>query len=118
MAEVAVFCTLNWERDFPCMWHQTHTCTIQTMVEGVSVARKATNGESSSNSVSTQELCQIAPQSIYISINFLGGACPQTPLGSTDYTASRCVAGGLRPPKELPSKISGSAPDAPSNLKL
>jgi len=41
------------------MWNQTHTCTIQTMVEAVSVAREATNGESSSNSVSTQECAKL-----------------------------------------------------------
>jgi len=41
------------------MRHQTHTCTTQTMVEAVSVAREATNGESSSDSVSTQECTKL-----------------------------------------------------------
>ena len=57
LAEVAVLCTLNWERDFP--WHQTLVCTIQTMVEAVSVASDATNGESSSTSVSSQECAKL-----------------------------------------------------------
>ena len=99
------------------MWRQTRTCTIQTVVEAVSVAREATNGESTSDSFSTQECAKLHLRAS-IFPKFSVGACPQTPLGSTDYTASRFVAGGLRPPKELPSKISGSAPDAPSNLKL
>ena len=98
---LAVLCTLNWERDFPCMWHKTYTCTIQTMVEAGSVA---TNGESSSDSVSTQECTKLHLRaSIFPKI--IWGACPQTPLGSAAYAPSRFVAGWLRPRKELPSKI-------------
>ena len=98
--KVAVLCTLNnWERDFPCMWHQTHTSTIQTMMEAVSVAREGTNGESSSDSVSTQECAKLHLRaSIFPKI--LWGE--HAPLGSA---ASRFAAGGLRPPKELPSRI-------------
>ena len=50
---------------------------------------------------------QIAPQSNHISEKFLG-ACPQTPLESAAYAASRREVPGGRgasPPKELPSKI-------------
>jgi len=47
---------------------------------------------------------QIAPQSIHISKNFLGA------LGSAPYAASHFAPDGLRPPKELPQRFSGSAP--------
>ena len=79
LAEVAVLCTLNWEQDFPCMWHQTHTCTIQTMVEAVSVAREATNGESSSDSASTQECAKLHLRASIFPKIFLGGMPPDPP---------------------------------------
>jgi len=73
------------------------------MVEAVSVAREATNGEFSSDSVSTQECAKLHLRaSIFPKIFW--GACPQTPLRSTTYAASYFAAGGLCPPKELPSK--------------
>ena len=39
------------------------------------------------------------------------GACPQIPLRSTAYAASRFAAGGLRHQKNYPQRFSGSAPD-------
>jgi len=80
LADVAVLCTLNyWERDFPCMWHQTHTCTIQTTVEAVSVPKETTNGESSSDSVSTQECAKSHLRESIISKKFRGGGHAPNP---------------------------------------
>ena len=81
LAEVAVLCTLNWERDFPCMWHQTHTRTCTCMVEAVSVAREATNGpgESSSDSVSTQECAKLHLRASIFPKIFWGGGMPPDP---------------------------------------
>ena len=96
------------------MWQSdTYVYTIQTVVEAVSVAREATNGESSSDTVSTQECAKLHLRaSIFPNIIFWG-ACPQTPLGSAAYAASRFAAGGLRQPKELYTleDLSGSAPE-------
>ena len=61
------------------MWHQTHTCTLQTMVEEVSVAREATNGESSSDSVSTQECAKLHLRASIFPKIFWGGMPPDTP---------------------------------------
>jgi len=73
-------------------------------VEAVSVAREATNGESSSDSVSTQECAKLHLRaSIFPKIFW--GACPQTPLGSAAY-----AAGGLHHQKNYPQRFSGSAP--------
>ena len=74
------------------MWHQTHTSTIQIMVEALSVAREGTNGESSSDSVSTQECAKLHLRaSIFPKIS--GGSM------SAAYAASRFTAGRPRPPK-------------------
>ena len=46
------------------------------MVEAVSVAREGTNGESSSDSVSTQECAKLHLRASIFQKKFLGGACP------------------------------------------
>ena len=74
------------------MWHQTHTSTIQTMVEAVSVAREGTNGESSSDSVSTQECTKLHLRASTIFPKIFWGE--HAPLGSATYAASRFAAGG------------------------
>ena len=63
------------------------------MVEAVSVAREATNGESSGDSVSTQEYTKLHLRASIFQKIFWGGM-PPDPLGSTNFTA-----GGLLPTK-------------------
>ena len=61
------------------MWHQTHTSTIKTMVEAVSVAREGTNGESSSDSVSTQECAKLHLRASIFPKIFWGEHAPLAP---------------------------------------